>query len=254
MKRREFIKTAAITTAASVLPFIDNAMAANNRKKPNMVVFFVDDMGYGELGCYGSQDLRTPFIDSLSDNGVRCTAGYVTAPSCGPSRAGILSGHYQQRFGYEINPEKEFRDSFGLDLNYQTIGDRMQAAGYKTGAIGKWDLGRGVDYNPINRGFDFYYGHIAGARNYWPMKKGPEHMVVSRGPGDLVKETKYLTYQLTDGALEFIDTYQDDPFFLYVAYNAPHVPFQAPEEAIARNKAYRKRKTAYICGDDSCPG
>ncbi len=248
MERREFIKTAAITAAASVLPLTHNTMAANNRSKPNMVVFFVDDMGYGELGCYGSKDLRTPFIDTLAENGVRCTSGYVTAPSCGPSRAGILTGQYQQRFGYEINPDKQFRDTFGLDLNYQTIGDRMKAAGYKTGAIGKWDLGRGVDHNPINRGFDFYYGHIVGARNYWPMQKGPESMVVSRGPGEMVKETKYLTYQLTDGALEFIDKYKDDPFFLYVAYNAPHVPFHAPDEAIARNRHIKSEKRRTYAG------
>ncbi len=82
-------------------------------QKPNVVVFFVDDMGYNELGCYGSSDLHTPFIDSLAEHGVRCTSGYVTAPSCGPSRAGIITGHYQQRFGYEINPEKEFRNTFG---------------------------------------------------------------------------------------------------------------------------------------------
>lgn len=222
--------------------------AADPAQKPNVVLFFVDDMGYGELGCYGSKDLRTPHIDSIAKNGVRCTAGYVTAPSCSPSRAGLLSGQYQQRFGHEINPEKEFRDTFGLNRNIKTIGDRMQAAGYKTGAIGKWDLGRQVADNPINRGFDFYYGHIAGARNYWPAKRGPEHMVVSRGPEDLVKETKYLTYQLTDGALEFIDKHQDDQFFLYVAYNAPHVPFQATNEDMARNNHIENEKRRTYAG------
>jgi arylsulfatase A-like enzyme len=216
--------------------------------QPNVVLFFVDDMGYGELGCYGSQDLRTPHIDSLAANGVRCTAGYVTAPSCGPSRAGILTGHYQTQFGYEINPDKEFRDVFGLDLTYRTIGDYVQAAGYKTGAIGKWDLGRSVEHSPINRGFDYYYGHIAGARNYWPMKRGSEHARLSRGPGKPVEETKYLTHQLTDGALEFIDQNKKDPFFLYVAYNAPHVPFQATDEDIARNSHIKTEKRRTYAG------
>lgn len=221
---------------------------ADRAPKPNVVLFFVDDMGYGELGCYGSKDLRTPHIDGIAKNGVRCTAGYVTAPSCSPSRAGLLSGQYQQRFGHEINPEKEFRDTFGLNRDIKTIGDRMRAAGYKTGAIGKWDLGRQVEDNPINRGFDFYYGHIVGARNYWPLKRGPGHIVVSRGPDNLVRETQYLTYQLTDGALEFIDTYRDDPFFLYVAYNAPHVPFQAPDDAIARNRHIESEKRRTYAG------
>lgn len=231
-----------------IVALVVSAFRTLGAEKPNIVLFFVDDMGYNELGCYGSKDLRTPFIDSLAVNGVRCTSGYVTAPSCGPSRAGILTGHYQQRFGYEINPEKEFRDTFGLDLSYKTIGDHMQAAGYKTGAIGKWDLGRSVAHHPINRGFDYYYGHIVGARHYWPIQRGPATMVVSRSPGVLVKETKYLTYQLTDGAVEFIDTYRDDPFFLYVAYNAPHTPFEATDEDIARNDHIQSEKRRTYAG------
>ena len=229
---------------ASLL-FFSSALFAT---KPNVIVFFVDDMGYRELSCNDSPDIRTPNIDSLATNGVRCTAGYVSAPICGPSRAGLMTGHYQTQFGYEANPKDQFRDSFGLDLNYQTLGDRMQAAGYKTGAIGKWDLGRSVAHHPRNRGFDFYYGHIIGARNFWPMQKGPEHIVLTRGPGEKVKETKYLTHQLTDGALEFLDTYQRDPFFLYVAYNAPHSPFQATDEDLARNSHIENEKRRILAG------
>jgi arylsulfatase A-like enzyme len=109
-------------------------------------------------------------------------------------------------------------------------------------------LGRGVKFNPINRGFDFYYGHIVGARHFWPMERGPEHIVVTRGPGKRVKETKYLTYQLTDGAIEFIHTYKDDPFFLYVAYNAPHVPFEATDEDMARNSHIESEKRRTYAG------
>jgi len=243
------MKTSGATAVAvTVLALTILVDAASNENKPNVVVFFVDDMGYGELGCYGSKDLRTPFIDSLADNGVRCTAGYVTAPQCGPSRAGILSGKYQQRFGFEANPEDHLRDTFGLNRDIETIGDRMRAAGYKTGAIGKWDLGRAPKDNPINRGFDFYYGSLVGCRNFWPNNNGPAFVRTARGPDTFVHETRYLTYQLTDGALEFIDTYRDDPFFLYISHNAPHWPFEAPEEAIARNDHIENEKRRTYAG------
>lgn len=248
MKIKNILKTQLVFFVLCVTNLYASTAISNQPKKPNVVLFFVDDMGYGELGCYGGKDLQTPNIDKIAANGVLCTSGYVTAPSCTPSRAGLMSGHYQQRFGHEMKPEKQFRNSFGFKRELKTMGNYLQAAGYKTGAIGKWDLGRQIADNPINRGFDFYYGHLIGARHYWPVKKGAAHMVVSRGPDTLVKESKYLTYQLTDGAIEFIDTYQQDPFFLYVAYNAPHVPFEAPEEAIAANGHIKNKKRRTYAG------
>lgn len=229
-------------------------------QKPNILLFFVDDMGYSELGCYnGNTDLLTPNIDGLAENGVRCTAGYVSAPQCSPSRACLLTGQYQQRFGHEANPEGEpDRWKFGLNRGMRTIGDRMRSAGYKTGAIGKWDLGRKSEDHPVNRGFDFYYGSLIGARHYWPTDNGQAHIQVSRTPDQLVTETLYHTYQLTKGAAEFIDTYQKEPFFLYVAYTAPHWPFEATEADIARNnhieEKERRTYAGMITALDNCVG
>lgn len=206
-------------------------------QKPNILVFFVDDMGFGELGCYNNKtDLITPNIDQLAENGILCSAGYVTAPQCSPSRAGILTGYYQQRFGHEANPEDQFRNTFGLDRSIRTIGDYMQSAGYKTGYVGKWDLGRMYKDNPEQRGFHYYYGAVVGARHYPPNNTGPLFIRTTRGHDSIVHETLYHTHQLTLGAQEFITNNKDHPFFLFVAYTAPHSPFEATEEAIAKNK------------------
>ncbi len=205
-------------------------------QKPNVLVFFVDDMGYSELGCYNAKtDLQTPNINKLAQNGVLCTSGYVTAPQCSPSRAGIMTGYYQQRFGHEANPEQRDRNTFGLERSLRTLGDYMQSAGYQTGYVGKWDLGRKFEDNPEQRGFDFYYGAVVGARHYPPNNNGPLFNRVTRGYDSLVYEEFYYTHQLTVGAQEFIGANKQEPFFLFVAYTAPHSPFEATREAIAKN-------------------
>ncbi len=250
MKHQQIIFRTVLFTALILILSVQQLKAKKTpQKRPNIIVFFVDDMGIGELGCYKKSDLRTPNIDKIAERGIRCTSGYVTAPSCGPSRAGILSGIHQSRFGYEVNPEKQFRNSFGLKSDLPTLGNQLQKAGYKTGAFGKWDMGRKDKFDPLNRGFDFYYGHIIGARHYKPAPiSGKPHVVVTRGHGKKVKETKYLTYQITDGAIEFLDSYGDDPFFMYIAYNAPHVPFEAPKAAIEANKHIKDTKRRTYAG------
>lgn len=204
--------------------------------KPNIVVFFVDDMGYSELECYNEQtDLRTPNINKLAECGVLCTNGYVTAPQCAPSRAGILTGYYQQQFGFEANPTNEYRNTFGLDRSLRTLGDYMQVAGYKTGYVGKWDLGRKFEDNPEQRGFDYYYGAVIGARHYNPVNEGPLCERVTRGYDKLVVEEQYYTHQLTKGAQLFIEEFKNEPFFLFLSYTAPHYPFEATIESMNRN-------------------
>ncbi len=218
-------------------------------QKPNILVFFVDDMGYSELGCYNPDtDLRTPNIDKLANNGVLCSSGYVTAPQCGPSRAGIITGYYQQRLGFEANPPQEYRNTFGLERSMRTLGDYMRTAGYKTGYVGKWDLGRKFEDNPEQRGFDFYYGAVVGARHYPPRNNGPLFTRVTRGHDSLVFEEYYYTHQLTVGAQEFIEINKKEPFFLFISYTAPHSPFEATEESIRKNKHIKDEERRTYAG------
>jgi len=129
-------------------------------KKPNIIILFADDLGYGELGCQGNDEIPTPHIDSIAKNGVRFTDGYVTAPVCAPSRAGFMSGRHQSRFGWNINvmPHTIPHSEFGIPSSETTIAERMKGAGYRTGLIGKWHLGSRKDFNPVHHGFDYFFG------------------------------------------------------------------------------------------------
>ena len=138
--------------------------------KPNILIILADDLGYGELGCYGGKDAPTPNLDALAREGVRFTAGYVTCPVCSPTRAGLLTGRYQERFGHETNIgpswEVEHGDLMGLPLEEKTLADRLKAAGYRTAAIGKWHLGVDPKFHPQQRGFDEFFGFLEGGRAY----------------------------------------------------------------------------------------
>jgi arylsulfatase A-like enzyme len=133
--------------------------------RPNVLFILVDDMGYGDVGFNGCQDIPTPHIDSIAQNGVRFTDGYVTAPQCGPSRAGLMTGVSQSRFEREDN---FIIDKEGLPLNLKTFGDYMREAGYRTGAIGKWHLGDEEGFHPLDRGFEYFYGFLPGSSYYYP--------------------------------------------------------------------------------------
>jgi arylsulfatase A-like enzyme len=205
---------------------------------PNLVVILVDDMGYGDLSIQGSADIRTPNIDSIAKNGVRCTSGYVTAPQCSPSRAGLLTGQYQERFAHEANPEIPFRSStFGLTKNKPTFGKYLHAAGYVTGAVGKWDLGDIHSWShPKNRGFDEWYGFLTGARSYQPTSTSALNIRITTSPTEGISETRYVTEELTAGAVGFMERNASQPFALYVAYSAPHEPYEVPAAYLARNQ------------------
>src|SRR5262245_17754981 len=141
-----------LTTLALGLIAFSHASAAE--RKPNIVIFLADDTGYGDPTCYGGKDLLTPNVDSLAKNGVRCTSGYVSCPYCSPTRAGLLTGRYQQRFGHEFNEGANVsRDLFGLPLTEKTIADRLKPLGYQTWAVGKWHLGFNPERRPMKRGF-----------------------------------------------------------------------------------------------------
>ncbi len=138
--------------------------------KPNIVIILADDLGHADLGFQGCRDIPTPHIDSLAKQGIRCSNGYVSCPYCSPTRAGLLTGRYQQRFGHEFNPGPAGAkaDNFGLPLTETTLADRLKAEGYVTGLVGKWHLGEAARFQPQKRGFDEFFGFLAGGHPYFP--------------------------------------------------------------------------------------
>ncbi len=207
---------------------------ADAATKPNVIVILADDLGWPDLGIQGARDLQTPNIDSLATNGVRFLNGYVTSPVCSPSRAGLMSGRYQQRFGHEINPGPalETNSIFGLPLTQSTMGNRMKGLGYTTGWIGKSHLGGAPEYWPLQRGFDEFFGFLEGHHDYtYPYVITPDDPI--RRGSAVVLETNYLTTAFSRECVSFIDRHANEPFFLYAPFNAVHFPMQATADLFA---------------------
>ena len=207
---------------------------------PNLLVFYADDLGWGELGCQGSTDIPTPHIDSIAANGVRCTQGYVAATYCSPSRAGLLTGRYPTRFGHEFNA---IARASGLSLRETTLPARLKELGYATACIGKWHLGEGMEYRPTARGFDFFYGTLANTPFFHPTQ-----FVDSRTSPDVVRVEDadfYTTDAYADRAVEWLARRREGPWFLYLPFNAQHAPLQAPKKYLSRfpGIADEKRRT-----------
>jgi arylsulfatase A-like enzyme len=224
------VRVANLVIVLTLLPGVVRAASADAKvaRKPNIVILLADDLGYADVGFNGCKDVPTPHIDSLSRNGVRCSNGYVSGPYCSPTRAGLLTGRYQQRFGHEFNPG-EGGESIGLPVSETTIADRLRSAGYVTGLVGKWHLGSAARFRPQKRGFDEYFGFLGGAHPYIPGKGAP----IYRG-AEVAMETEYLTDAFAREAVGFIDRHKTEPFFLYLAFNAVHTPMQATEERLKK--------------------
>lgn len=209
-----------------------------DKKQVNILFLLTDDAGYHDYGFQGSEDFKTPQIDRLAKSGMFCTSGYVSASVCGPSRAGILTGRYQQRFGFFLNP----KDYQSLPKSEYTIADALKKLGYSTGIIGKWHMGFAEQYRPNDRGFDFFYGFLSGSRSYYPLKENMNSdrrsKDVLRLNEDVVDESTidfYTTDLFTDQAIGFMNASreEDKPFFLYLSYNAIHHPLDTrPEDMI----------------------
>jgi arylsulfatase A-like enzyme len=200
--------------------------------KPNVLVIFADDLGYSDIGVHGGRDVPTPHIDALAAAGIRCTSGYVSCPYCSPSRAGFLTGRYQTRFGHEFNPHQGDESKLGLPLDQRTIADRMHAAGYATGLVGKWHQGFSTAHHPQSRGFDDYFGFLVGGHNFL-LHKDAEPKFGSAYSQDMIyrgreaqKLDGYTTDVFTDEAVAFVDRHAQQPWFLYLAYNAVHTPLE----------------------------
>ena len=200
---------------------------------PNIVLLFADDLGYGDTSLYGSEKIPTPNIDALGKQGVRFSNAYVTAASCSPSRAGLMSGQYQQRFGFEFNTAGgaiTHRLHRGLDPSVVTMADVLKQAGYVTGMFGKWHLGTQPQFHPQARGFDEFYGFLAGAHSFFPAKNPqPFHSTIMRDTSPLI-EPEYLTDAIARETAAFIDANHTKPFFAYVPFNAVHTPIEATKK------------------------
>lgn len=267
MNALRLLTAAALALLASASAPSATAVDTAPRRPPNVIVILADDLGYGDTGAYGSKIIRTPNIDGLAADGVRFTQGYVTHPVCAPSRAAIMTGRYQQRFGWEFNPVGRDRTG-GVDLGQTFLAQVMKTAGYATGMVGKWHLGEAPGYFPLDRGFDEYFGVLGGATSFMldlqpgdeahtpPGSEGSVSTEAGGGSGlaltevermahtrarapvrrgrEVVEVREYLTDAFTDDAVRFIGAHKDQPFFLYLAYSAPHTPLQAPRKYVDR--------------------
>lgn len=221
---------------------------------PNIIIILTDDQGYGDVGFNGCKDIPTPNIDRIAANGVKFSNGYVSYAVCGPSRAGLITGRYQDRFGFGRNPILAPEDpNMGLPLSEETLARVLGRVGYRSMVIGKWHLGAHESLHPLKRGFDEFYGFLSGGHRYFPEEWGLQDLseIESQWDGyrtkllrnyDRVEETEYLTDALSREAVEFIGRNQDQPFFLYLAYNAPHAPMQATEKYLNRFSGIKDKK------------
>lgn len=224
------------------------ACAEADAERPNIVILLADDLGYGDVTYNPHHDkhAKTPNIDRLAKDGVIMTEGYVTAPNCAPTRAALMTGRYQQRFGfYEPSHSRA-----GIPTDEIMIPAVIAEGGYTSGIFGKWHLGYAPEDNPVEKGFDTFYGFLGhGGHDYFdlsaPAEGEPVYQAIRRDH-EVIDDEGYLTRRITEEAIDFIKQNKDEPFFAYVAYNAPHTPMQAPEEYIARYDTGDEVRNTYL--------
>ena len=265
MTRREFlIRSGELAALSAVLPGCYSS-SSQNKQRPNIVLIMADDLGYGDVGCYGCSDIRTPAIDGLAAEGVRFTTFYSNAPECTPTRTALLTGRYQHRVGglecalgignvgrYDDAIRLRRTNDMGLPVEEISIARMLKDAGYATAISGKWHLGYEQKFFPLKHGFDSWFGPVGGAVDYFHHIEytGEPALYENERP---VKREGYLTDLITDEAVGFIQRKAKKPFFLYVAYTAPHTPYQGPgdkkPEPVAQadyNKGSRETYAAMV--------
>ena len=247
------------SSLAIILGLASSLHAATTDRPPNLIVILTDDQGYGDVGFHGCKDIPTPNLDSIASNGVHFPNGYVSYSVCSPSRAGMLTGRYEQRFGHERNPAwQPDNPKSGLPLSETLLPAVLGKVGYASGAIGKWHLGAYPHFRPQPRGFTEFFGFLGGGHRYFAdeltLKDTQEAKSGNEGESyklwvlrndTPVRTTNYLTEEFSDEAVRFVERHQHEPFFLYLAYNAPHGPLQATEKYLSRfpNITDPKRRT-----------
>ncbi len=228
-----FLPASAAIAAVLVLGFRASALCdESNDVPPNIVVILADDLGYGDLGCYGNPNARTPHLDQFAREGLRFTDFHSNGPMCSPTRAALLTGRYQQRLGIETALPTRW-DCRGLarpeNRGEITVASRLGEAGYATGVFGKWHLGKHPAANPIHHGFDEFRGLSCGCGDYFTRldRNGHADWWHNEQPAT---ERGYTTSLITGHAVRFIQLHRDEPFFLYVAHLAIHFPWQTPDD------------------------
>ena len=193
-------------------------------KKPNVVIILADDLGYGDISCYGKPNYKTPNIDNIAEHGVSCTDFYVPTPYCAPSRASLLTGRFPLRHGMVQNPAPDAGiNDAGINASEITLGNVFQEAGYRTKSIGKWHLGHKPEYFPVKHGFDEYYGIL------YSNDMRPVQIIENMDTVEYPVDQRLLTQKYTNKAIEFITANKDNPFFLHLCHAMPHKPLAASE-------------------------
>lgn len=254
------MRTTVFLSLALLLPVISDLTAAEQR--PNILLIVADDLGYADVGFNGCKDIPTPHLDALARLSTRCTNGYVTHPFCSPTRAGLLTGRYQQRFGHENNPAWLPDDTVaGLPLTETTLPQVLKHSGYSTGAVGKWHLGAHPQFHPNQRGFDKYFGVLGGGHTYLNgVKLGEEYSIPLDRNGQKEPLKGHLTEVLGKEASAFVTLQKSEstPWFLYLAFNAPHTPLQVTEEQLERVRHIpdetRRKYAGLVIGLDDAVG
>jgi arylsulfatase A len=228
--RRQFLEQLVAGTAPVFFGGCAGRRIGDRVQPPNIVLIVADDLGYGDLSCYGAPDANTSNIDRLARQGVKFTDFHMNCPVCTPSRVAMLTGRYQQRTGLDRVIKHYENDERGLSLDEVLLPELLREQGYATGIVGKWHLGRGkrLEYMPTRRGFDYFYGHPGGTIDYWRHTDQGGEDALYRNVNK-VQEEGYTTDLFGRESVSFINRHADIPFFLYVAFNAPHTPMQVPD-------------------------
>lgn len=251
------LSTALVVILVAFIPQEVSKSDVSVAQNPNIILIVADDLGYADVGFNGCKDIPTPNIDRIAKAGVVFSSGHVSFGVCSPSRAGLLTGRYQSRFGYERNPLYVTADStMGLPLSEETMADVLGRSGYNSMLVGKWHLGAHKSLHPLKRGFNEFFGFLGGGHQYFPEKWTLQNPEDANGEGESyrtklnrnytpVEETEYLTDAFSREAVSFVERNKTKPFFLYLAYNAPHNPAQATEKYLKRfeNIKNPKRQT-----------
>jgi arylsulfatase A-like enzyme len=252
--RRQFLAGLTMAGASAFLTWPLRADTPGDREKPNILLIMSDDMGYADVGFHGAEHIPSPALDRLAEEGVVCTDGYVSAPLCSPSRAGLMTGRHQCRFGHDDNNMSSGTEEKGLSLDETTVAERLKAKDYTTGIVGKWHLGATPRFHPMQRGFDEFYGFLGGLHdNFKPDR--PEQILRGKRPVD---DVNYLTDDFARESCDFIRRHQNKPWFLYLSFNAVHSPVQGTPDRLAKITdkltGKRRRYAAYLLAMDEAVG